>query len=85
MYNVQATLTFNLEDYDAKQAHIRAVKADKAYSALHEITQLLRKYRKYDLPDKLAGLSNQDLIEDLEEEIHKLIQDATINLDEEYA
>ena len=78
-------LEFDLDDPESQSAHLRATKADKAYSALSSIQHdLFRRYRKYGLPPNLANLSPQDLIEQLEEEFHSILRESSIDLDEEY-
>lgn len=83
--NIKAILEFNLEDPEAKRSHIRAVKADMAYSALHRISEdIFRRYRKYGLPKVTENMDKEQLLDWLEDEVRTTISEAGIDLHEEY-
>jgi RNA polymerase-interacting CarD/CdnL/TRCF family regulator len=87
-----ATLKFNMEKPEDRQAHMRAVKADKAYGALHDISELLRQYRKYGgfekHFDKPLTEEQRDMLANfvdmLEDEIRIAIRENNIDIHEEY-
>ena len=87
-----ATLKFNLEKPEDRQSHMRAVKADKAYGALSDISEILRQYRKYGGFDKhfdkpLTKNETELLakfVDMLEDEIRIAIREQNIDLYEEY-
>jgi hypothetical protein len=77
---MKANLEFNLNEIDERDAHIRAVKADNAYRALYEISELFRRYRKYGRDPQ----TQEELIYSLETEIADIIISNTIILQDEY-
>lgn len=76
---MNATLIFNLDSIDERLSHLRAINADHAYSALYEIKELLRQYRKYGV----AKMEQEDLIDFIEENVLNIINEK-VNLDREY-
>lgn len=78
---MKGILEFNLEDFEEKRAHLRAVKADKAYNALYDITQKLRTIRKY---AEFENKETEDFFEKLDEELIRIISDNNIDLSEEF-
>lgn len=74
---MKAKLIFDLDDLDDRLSHSRAVNADKAYSALCDITMELRRLRKY-------GDKEDVNIDELEDKILNIINENGINLDKDY-
>jgi hypothetical protein len=76
--NMQATLTFNLDDIDDRMAHLRAVKATDLVVALWDIQQFLRNHLKHgDLSDLQQAEG-----EFIREKINETLNDHNICLDE---
>jgi hypothetical protein len=75
----QIKLKFENDDF-GKAAMIRTVKADNAYHALNNIVELLRTKAKY---EELTP-EQSNMVEHLREEIHILIEDSGIHLEEEW-
>lgn len=76
----KAILEFNLDDKYEKEAHMRAVKADKAYGAIYDILEMFRTIRKY-------SSESEQYIEtscQLEEKVRSIINESGIDLSEEY-
>jgi hypothetical protein len=62
--SVKATLEFDLPDDEL--SHLESLHGSKAFSALSEIKQLIRNWRKYDesyTPESLLSKIEQELIE----------------------
>lgn len=75
-----ATLRFDLNDAYEKDAHSRAIKADKAYGVLWDLAQHLRSIRKYgDRPEQELTAINE-----IEEKLNELLIESGVDLYEEY-
>lgn len=69
---MKAILEFDLDDPSDRNSHKRAISADNAYIALHEIDNMLREYVKYGkgissgssyaLPDGYHTITEQESI-----------------------
>jgi len=68
---MKATLEFNLDDFDDKRAHLRAVKSIDMALALWNIGDRLRTIEKHDEDKKFTR-----------EEFYELLKDNNIDLDE---
>jgi len=91
MKNIKATLEFNLEDPEAKATYRRAINADKAYLALHEISQaIFRPARKHGYSDsKLNEVldSNEsvpEMVDLLEDKFYAILAEYGVDLDDIY-
>lgn len=71
-----ATLTFDLNDIDAYYDFNTCLKAQRLSSTLHEVAQLLRKYRKYHTFETEAETK---LINLIEEEFYNICKDHDID------
>lgn len=58
--NQQATLTFNLQDFDAEKRLKTMLNVDKYIIALYDISEFLRKYLKYDEGERIQYTSSYD-------------------------
>ena len=81
----KATLEFDLNDFDDKMAHLRAIKSTDLALALWEIEVNLRKRLEMELESK--DLKNEDVevydvIDMCMENILNTIKDHNINIDE---
>lgn len=77
---MKAILEFNLDNQDEKDAHLRAVKADKAYRVLYEMSLIFREVLKYEeLTDEVRAK-----VEELSDKFYEEMTDNNINLGEEY-
>ena len=84
-------LKLNLEKPEDRAAHMSAVKADQAYGALYDITQILRGYRKHGGYEKHFDSLTEDqkellakFIDMFEDEILVTIREQDIDLISEY-
>jgi len=76
----KATLQFNLDDEFEKDAHTRAIKADKAYGALWDLMNYFREIRKYgDRPEAELAIFTE-----AEDQFYKVLSESGIDLFEEY-
>ena len=78
--NKIVTITFDASESENDLQVFRTLKADKAYKALYEITQLLRNHDKYGQQE--ANLENY--ISSIRIDISNIIINAGIDLDGEY-
>lgn len=81
-------IAFEVTDSMDEESALRAMKADNAYKALHDITQLLRTYDKHGMAveatDEIQSIVD-DRIERIRDEVHSIIHENNINLDGEYS
>jgi len=56
--NQQATLTFNLEDFDSTKRFQKMLNVDKYAVALYDISEFLRKFLKYTYDQKVQYTSD---------------------------
>lgn len=71
---MKATLEFDLNIPEEAEAHIRAVKATKAYLALYDIINMLHSYEREEIEVNVKTLTNM---------VNEIIDDNEIHLDEE--
>lgn len=76
----KSTLHFNLDDEYEKAAHVRALKADKAYGALYDILQYFRSVRKYSTEEE----SKIQIVSEVEDKVLEIINESGVDIYEEY-
>lgn len=76
----KASIHFDLDDPSERQAHLRVLKADAIYGAAYELLQFFREKRKYsqEPEEKLA------IIEEVADKFNEILNEAGINIYEEY-
>ena len=79
---MKAKLEYDLNDFDDKMAHLRAVKSLDMASALFEITQNLRKKVIRRFEDDEKEYDEFDGIQEVFDRIHEILEDNNINIDE---
>ena len=78
-------LEFDLNEFDDKMAHMRAVKSTDMASALFELIYNTKKGIEHELEGKdIKGeqVSNYEVLEMVFERIHEILNDNDINIDE---
>ena len=81
---MKAILEFDLNDIDDRLNHLRAIKADNAYSSLYEITVFLRQQNKI-LENSDASDEVFDLLNHITSYVKDILSDNGIDLDTEYS
>ena len=76
----KATLIYNLDDQYERDAHTRAIKADKAYSTMYDLLQYFREQRKYNNRPEAELL----IIEEVSDKFNELLSENGIDVYEEY-
>jgi hypothetical protein len=95
---MKAILEFDLEDSSDKLSHRRAVNATNAYIAMHEFSNVLRRYLKYNkdispgskwaLPEGYHVLTEQEselilhVIKQISHEYNDILKDSKIDLED---
>jgi hypothetical protein len=79
---MKAKLQYDLNDFDDRMAHLRAVKSMDMASALFDITRNLRKnvIRKFEDDDREYGVF--DGIQEVFDRIHEILGENNIDIDE---
>ena len=81
----KATLEFDLNEFDDRIAHMRAVKSTDMAIALHELIYNTKKSIEYELEGKdIKGeqVSNYQVLELVFERIYEVLEDSNIEIDE---
>lgn len=76
----KATLEFDLNDFDDRMAHLRAVKSLDMALALWEITHNTKKGLLYSLEDK--NLSDWEVVDMVFKKIYEILDENGINTEE---
>ena len=76
----KAILEFDLNDFDDKMAHLRAVKSLDMAIVLFQITSNLKKQIMYEIDHR--ELKDWEAVQLVFERIHELINEHGINIDE---
>ena len=73
-------LDFDLDDYNESLAFKRAVLADDSFSALWDISQVIRKYSR-NKNNEVKTKEQSELISKIESKFYEILNDNNINLD----
>lgn len=95
---MKAILEFDLEDPSDKLSHRRCTNATNAYIAMHEFSNILRQYLKYDkdispgskwaLPEGYHVLTEQEseliwhVIQQISHEYNNVLEDSKVDLED---
>jgi len=95
---MKAILEFDLEDPSDKLSHRRCTNATNAYIAMHEFSNILRQYLKYDkdispgskwaLPEDYHVLTEQEseliwhVIQQISHEYNNVLEDSKVDLED---
>ena len=95
---MKAILEFDLEEHSDRLAHKRSVNATNAYIAMHDFSNLLRQYVKYNisispgtkvaLPEGYHILSEKEseilsaIIEQIAGEYHEILESSGVRLED---
>ena len=80
---MKAKLQYDLNDFDDRMAHMRAVKSLDMASALFDITRNLKKQveRRFE-DDTTTEYDSFDVIQEVFDRIHEILTDHSIDVDE---
>ena len=79
---MKAKLEFDLDDIDDRMAHFRCVKATDMAIVLFQITHNLKKRLEHRFESQPQPRDEFDGLEEVFREIHNLLEDNNINIDE---
>lgn len=79
---MKAKLEFDLDDIDDRMEHLRCVKSTDMAIVLFEITHNLKRKLEYRFEAQPQERDEFDGLEEAFSEIHKLLEDNNINIDE---